>query len=100
MANQRIERIDLSNVNLTDAAAVVADALQLHRDEVLVIDARDDLLTLDVLREKIDPYLIVGKQAAILRGLAALPGLTVTTNTRITSEGMLGWVASCLPTIR
>ena len=89
----RIERIGLSNVNLTDAAAVVADALQLHRDEVLVIDARDDLLTLDVLREKIDPYLIVGKQDAILRGLAALPGLTVTANTRITSEGMLGWVA-------
>jgi molybdenum cofactor synthesis domain-containing protein len=89
----KVEPVILSGVNLSDAAAVVADVLGLERDEVLVIDARDELLTLDLLREKIDPYSVVGKQDDILLALGALPGLTVTDNSRITSNGMLGWVA-------
>ena len=89
----KIEPIGLDSVNLTEAAGAVADALGLDHDEVLVIDARDQLLTLDILREKLDPYLIVGKQAEILRNLSALSGLHVTRDTTISSNGMLGWVA-------
>lgn len=89
----RVERIGLRSVNLTDAAAVIANVLGLERHEVIVIDARDDLLTLDVLRESLDPYLIVGKQADILAALATLPGIEVTSRTHVTSDGMLGWIA-------
>ena len=52
----RVERIGLDGANLTELAATVADVLGLPRDEVLVIDARDDLLALDVLRRSIDAY--------------------------------------------
>jgi molybdenum cofactor synthesis domain-containing protein len=89
----RIERIGLRNVNLNDIAATVAEALGLEHEEVIVIDARDDLLTLDVLRESLDPYLIVGKQDELLQALAALPGIEISSSTHIVSEGMLGWIA-------
>ncbi len=89
----RIEKIALRGANLNAVAEVVADVLGLECDEVLVIDARDDLLTLDLLRRTVDPYLVVGKQSALLEALGRLPGLTVTRETTLCSEGMLGWIA-------
>ena len=88
-----IEPVALANVNLNDAAVTVAGVLGLDHDEVIVIDARDDLLTLDLLREKIDPYMVVGKEGELLSALNKLPGLSVSDQTRISSNGMLGWVA-------
>jgi molybdenum cofactor synthesis domain-containing protein len=89
----RIERIELRGANLSEIAELVADVLGLERDEVLVIDARDDLLALDILRRTVDPYLLVGKQVALLEALGRLPGVTVTPETSLCSEGMLGWIA-------
>jgi molybdenum cofactor synthesis domain-containing protein len=89
----RIERIELRGANLNQVAEDVAEALGLERDEVLVIDARDDLLALDILRRTLDPYLLVGKRAALLEALGRLPGVTVTPETDLCSEGMLGWIA-------
>jgi molybdenum cofactor synthesis domain-containing protein len=89
----RIERIELRGANLNQVARCVADVLGLERDEVLVIDARDDLLALDILRRTVDPYLLVGKQEALLEALGRLPGVTVTPETALCSEGMLGWIA-------
>jgi molybdenum cofactor synthesis domain-containing protein len=89
----RIERIALRGANLNQVARLVADVLGLERDEVLVIDARDDLLTLDILRRTVDPYLVVGKRTALLEALGRIPGLTVTPQTDLCSEGMLGWIA-------
>ena len=62
----RIERIGLDGADLSVVAATVADELGLPRDEVLVIDARDDLLALDILRRTIDPYVLVGRREALL----------------------------------
>ena len=90
----RIERIGLDGANLSDVARVVATVLSLPEREVFVIDARDDLLTLDILRERIDAYDLVGKQAEMLRALGGLPGVTVTGDTSVCSEGMLGWIAA------
>jgi molybdenum cofactor synthesis domain-containing protein len=89
----RIERIELRGANLNQVAELVADVLGLEPDEVLVIDARDDLLALDILRRTVDPYLVVGKRVALLEALARLPGVTVTPETALCSEGMLGWIA-------
>ena len=49
----RIERVELEHADLTAVATTVADVLGVGHDEVLVIDARDDLLALDILRRTI-----------------------------------------------
>ncbi len=89
----RVERIGLEGANLTELASVVADVLGLPHDEVWVIDARDDLLALDVLRRSIDAYQLVGKRDAILAVIGGLDGVTVTDETDLCAEGMFGWLA-------
>ena len=88
----RIERIRLQGANLNDVAAVVADVLGLHHDEVLVTDALDDVLTIDILRQALDPHRIVGKRERLVDALGRLPGVGITTETSICSEGMIGWI--------
>jgi len=89
----QIDNIEFQSVNVTVVAEVVADALTLNREEVIVIDVRDHVLSLDILRESIDPYLIVGKQKQILDNLSMIPGITISDKTKISSNGMLGWIA-------
>lgn len=90
----RIERIGLDGADLTAVAASVADALSLPHPEVLVIDARDDILALDLLGSHVDPYAIAGQQKRLFSALASLPGITVTEETTVCAEGMLGWIAA------
>jgi molybdenum cofactor synthesis domain-containing protein len=90
----RIERIGLDGADLSVVAATVADELGLPRDEVLVIDARDDLLALDILRRTIDPYVLVGRREALLSALGQVAGVRVTEETDVCSEGMLGWISA------
>ena len=88
----RIERIGLEGANLTDFAAVVAKTLGLAADEVLVIDARDDVVALDVLRRTVDAEALIGKRDDLFRALDSLDGVTITDRTDLCSEGMLGWL--------
>lgn len=90
----RIERIGLDGADLTVIAATVADVLSLPPAEVLVIDARDDILALDLLSSGVDPYAIAGQQQRLLSALAELPGITVVDDTAVCAEGMLGWIAA------
>jgi molybdenum cofactor synthesis domain-containing protein len=90
----RIERIGLDGADLSVIAATVADELGIPRDEVLVIDARDDLLALDILRRTIDPYVLVGRREALLNALGRVAGVRVTEETDVCSEGMLGWISA------
>jgi molybdenum cofactor synthesis domain-containing protein len=90
----RIERIGLDGADLSVVAATVADELGLPREEVLVIDARDDLLALDILRRTIDPYVLVGRREALLSALGQVAGVHVTDETDVCSEGMLGWISA------
>ncbi|MGV0806567.1 molybdopterin-binding protein [Mycolicibacterium setense] len=89
----RIERIGLENADLTAVATTVADVLSLPHAEVLVIDARDDILALDILSPRVDPYAIAGQQTVLLDALSALPGIRVTQETALCAQGMLGWIA-------
>jgi molybdenum cofactor synthesis domain-containing protein len=89
----RVERVGVAGANLTELAAAVASTLGLPKDDVLVIDARDDLLALDILRRSIDAYQLVGKREAILNAIGGIEGVTVTDETDLCAEGMFGWLA-------
>jgi molybdenum cofactor synthesis domain-containing protein len=90
----RIERVRLDGADLSVVATTVADELGIPHDEVVVIDARDDLLALDILRRTIDPYVLVGRREALLGALGQIPGVQVTEETDVCSEGMLGWISA------
>ncbi len=90
----RIERIELEGADLTEIAAAVAGALGLPAEDVIVIDARDDVLALDVLRSTVDAYRIAGRRTELLSALAGVPGVSVDETTSLCSQGMLGWIAS------
>ena len=89
----KIEGIQLHGANLNQLASVVAEEIGMDASDVLVIDVRDQTVALDVLKKQLDPYLLVGKEAELLRRLGTLDGVTVTEDTHITSHGMLGWIA-------
>jgi molybdenum cofactor synthesis domain-containing protein len=90
----RIERIGLDGADLTEVAAAVAQVLGLPAEDVIVIDARDDLLALDVLRSTVDAYRIAGRRTELLSALAGVRGVTVNETTSLCSQGMLGWIAT------
>lgn len=96
----RIENISLRGANLNDVAATVAEVLGLDRDEVLVTDALHDVVTIDILRKTVDAYHLVGKRERLLHQLDQLPGVEITDETSICSEGMLGWIALDEPEAR
>lgn len=85
--------VRLSGVNLTDLAAAAAEVLGLDPVEVLVVDVRDNLVTLDILRKTVQAEDIAGKQAALLERLSTIPGLELTPETAIHSDGVLGFIA-------
>ncbi len=87
-----IEDIQLSNANLTELASIVAEEIGVSSDDVLVIDVRDNKVTLDVLKNDLDPSRFVAKEERILNRIRTLNGVTLTQNSRITSNGMLGWI--------
>jgi molybdenum cofactor synthesis domain-containing protein len=90
----RVERIGLDGANLTEVAAAVAGVLGLPAEDVIVIDARDDVLALDVLRSTVDAYRIAGRRDELLSALAGVRGVTVDETTSLCSQGMLGWIAA------
>lgn len=89
----RIQNVSLKGANLNDVASVVAEVLGMDRDEVLVTDALDDVMTIDVLRKTVDAHLLIGKQEHLFHRLNQLSGIRITDETSICSEGMLGWIA-------
>jgi molybdenum cofactor synthesis domain-containing protein len=88
-----IKKISLQDADLNQIAATVADTLGMDPNEVLVTDVQDHHVTVDILRQTVDPHLVVGKQEELLRNLAALQGVQIDEETSIHSNGMLGWIA-------
>ena len=89
----KIEKIRLHNANLTEIAAKAAEILGLNSNEVLVVDYHDASLTLDILNTCVNAYNIVGKKQELLHGLDKLFGVSVSAETSVSSDGMLGWIA-------
>jgi len=89
-----ITGISLDRANLSEVARAVAGVLGLPAEEVYVIDARERLLTLDILRTTVDPYNLVGRERELLTALARIPGVEVEDGAAVRAEGMLGWIAA------
>jgi molybdopterin biosynthesis enzyme MoaB len=79
-------------VNLDLVAERVAQVLNLRNREVLVVDVREDLITLDILKKTVRAEDIIGKRDALLRTLATVPGISLLPETEIHSEGILGLI--------
>ncbi|EJM21078.1 MULTISPECIES: molybdopterin-binding protein [unclassified Pseudomonas] len=86
--------ITLEGADLNLIAAAVAEVMQLELSEVLVTDYLDNVMTLDILRSTIYPHQILAKKAPLLAALASVPGVHITEQTGVFSEGMLGWIAA------
>lgn len=87
-----INNIVLDNTNLTELASIVAKVLGLEDANVLVVDVRPQHITLDILQEEIQEENIIGKENVILEELSKLNGVTITKDTYIHSNGVLGMI--------
>lgn len=85
----RIDGITTSGTNLTDLAATVASVLDLPSDKVLVIDVRPPQVAFDILQRTIRAESFFGKKTALLRAMAAMPGVVLAPDADIHSEGIL-----------
>ena len=87
-----IKPIRMRNVDLRVVAERVSQILNLRKREVMVIDVREDVLSLDIMRGAVEAQDIIGKKEALLRALAEIPGVCLTPDTTIHSEGILGLI--------
>jgi len=89
----RMENLRLEKVNLNDVAAAISDVLELRRDEVIVTDVGESSITVDILRRKVHAEQICSKKDELLKKLSTVSGISVTEETDIHSEGILGLIA-------
>jgi molybdenum cofactor synthesis domain-containing protein len=90
----RVTDIRLEGADLSSLAAVAAQVLELSPAEVLVTDYLDHTLTFDVLRPTLYPHQLIGRSEELLNALRAVPGVTLSSRSQVTSNGMLGWIAA------
>ena len=89
----KIKPVKLNGVNLHRIADCVADIYKVDRDKVLVIDVRNDEVALDILDDSINPHYFMAKEKELLDMIGAIPGVVLDKKARVTSDGMLGWIA-------
>ena len=87
-----ISPIRMRNVDLSVVAETVSQILNLRKKEVMVVDVREDVIALDIMRAALEAQDIIGKKEALLRALAEIPGVSLTPDTTIHSEGILGLI--------
>jgi molybdenum cofactor synthesis domain-containing protein len=87
-----IESIQIRDVNLESVAEKVAEVLNLKKHEVMVVDVREGVLVLDVMRKVVHAQDIVGKRDVLLKALSDIPGISPTPETSLHSEGVLGLI--------
>lgn len=88
-----ISPIRLTKVDLGACARAAAHVLALGPDDIMVTDVIGDTLTLDVLVPVVEAEKVVGRGKDLLAALASVPGVYVTSETQIHSEGILGFIA-------
>ena len=85
--------IKLANANLDAIAHTAATELGIAPERVIVVDVRDDTVTLDILQDTVRLEDILGREESLLKALSQIEGVTIVPKTRIHSEGVLGMVA-------
>jgi molybdenum cofactor synthesis domain-containing protein len=88
-----VSPIHITEVNLGLIAETFADVLHLNKKEIMVVDVREELITLDILKKSVKAEDIIGKKNALLKALAAIPGVSLTPETSLHSDGILGLIA-------
>lgn len=89
-----IHGIVLHDVDLGGIADVAAKVLGLNRSDVLVTDVRGEHLVLDILQKGLDASKLVGREKDLLAALSGLPGVSLRSDARTESRGLLSWVAA------
>jgi molybdenum cofactor synthesis domain-containing protein len=87
-----IRPIQIKEVDLGVIAEKVAEVLHLKKSEVMVVDVREDLITLDIMKKAVHAADIIGKKEALFQALAAVPGVSLTPETTLHSDGVLGLI--------
>ncbi|NLN98396.1 MAG: competence/damage-inducible protein A [Eubacteriaceae bacterium] len=87
-----IHNIKLDYVNLNDLANAVADVIKVNPEKILVVDVRDNHITLDILDKVVEEKNIVGKEKEIIDAVARVPGVRISEETEIASRGILGMI--------
>jgi len=87
-----IRPIQIRDVDLGVIAEKVAEVLHLKKSEVMVIDVREDLVTLDIMKKAVHAGDIIGKKEALFQALAAVPGVSLSPETTLHSDGVLGLI--------
>ena len=87
-----VRPIHIRDVNLGKIAETFAAVLNLKKSEVMVVDVREDLVTVDILKRSVKAEDIIGRKDALLQALAAIPGVSITSETNIHSDGILGLI--------
>lgn len=89
-----VNEITLEQTNLTDLAAAVARVLGLPEDKVMVVDVRPNHITFDLLEKEVQQENILGKEEELLAALEAVPGVHLTPDSYIHSNGILGLICA------
>jgi molybdenum cofactor synthesis domain-containing protein len=87
-----IRPIQIRDVDLGVIAEKVAEVLHLKKSEVMVVDVREDLVTLDIMKKAVHAGDIIGKKEALFQALAAVPGVSLSPETTLHSDGVLGLI--------
>ena len=88
-----ISPVEFTGADLGACARSAADALNLKPDEIMVTDAMGDRLTMDILVPTIQAEQIVARKKALLTALGSVPGVRITRETDVHSEGILGLIS-------
>jgi molybdenum cofactor synthesis domain-containing protein len=88
-----ISPVELDGADLSACARAVGEVLGLGETEIMVTDAREDRLTLDILVPTVPADHIVAREKLVLKALASVPGVTISADTGVHSSGILGLIS-------
>jgi molybdenum cofactor synthesis domain-containing protein len=88
-----ISPVGLSGADLSECAIVVGRVLGLKPEEIMVTDALEDRLTLDILVPTVEDDQIISREKAILEALVSVSGVKLSAETTVHSKGILGLIS-------
>jgi len=88
-----VSPVKLDGADLGACAKAVAQVLGLNPGDIMVTDVMENRLTLDILVPTIQAEQIVARKESLLTALGAVPGVHITDETEIHSDGILGLIS-------
>jgi molybdenum cofactor synthesis domain-containing protein len=88
----RISPVELAGADLGACAEAAARALRLNPEDIMVTDVLEDTITLDVLAPTVRAEQIVARNKILLKALASVPGVGISSETEVHSDGILGLI--------